>query len=77
MKAIYEANVYYKVTFDSNGGSEVPSQMIQAGYSIQTIPKAIKEGYIFKYWTFDGEKYDINMVINSNITLVAYYEKEN
>lgn len=77
IKANYEANVYFKVTFDSNGGSEVPSQMIQAGYSIETIPKATKPGYIFKYWTFDGEKYDINMVINSNITLVAYYEKEN
>lgn len=77
IKAHYEANTYYKVTFDSNGGSAVPSQMIQAGYSIETIPKATKPGYIFKYWTFDGEKYDINMVINSNITLVAYYEKEN
>lgn len=74
--AHYEANVYYKVMFDSNGGSPVQSQMIEAGHSIQSIPKATKPGYIFKYWTFDGEKYDINMVINSNITLVAYYEKE-
>ena len=73
--ANYEANIYYKVTFDSDGGNEVASQMIIAGHAISSLPGAKKEGYNFKYWTYNGEQFDINMEINSDITLVALYEK--
>jgi len=33
-----------------------------------------RTGYTYKYWTLNGEKYDFNTILETNITLVAYYE---
>ena len=74
--ANYEANVYYKVSFDTDGGNEITSQMIIAGHTIGSLPKATKEGYTFKYWTYNGEQFNANMEINSDIKLVALYEQD-
>ncbi len=74
--ANYEANVYYKVSFDSAGGNEIASQMIVSGHTISYLPKAIKEGYTFKYWTYNGEQFDINTEIKKDLKLVALYEED-
>ena len=74
--ANYEANIYYKVSFDTLGGSVVSSEMVISGHTIGSLPSASKDGYVFKYWTYNGEQFDINMEITSDITLVASYEKK-
>ena len=76
IKAIYEANSYVKVTFNTDGGNEIPSQMLISGESIKTLPIPVKEGYTFKYWTINGEKFDINMKITIDIVLIALYEEK-
>ena len=76
IKAIYEANTYVKVSFNTDGGNEIPSQMIISGESITSLPTPIKNGYKFKFWTINDEMFDKNMKITTDIVLVASYEKE-
>ena len=61
----------YTVTFDSNGGSSVPSQTVQSG-STATVPvKPTKAGFVFSEWKLNGQPYDFASSVTSNITLVA------
>ena len=47
-------NGTFTVTFDSNGGSEVPSQKVEAGGTV-TMPDApTKDGYVFAGWFTDN-----------------------
>lgn len=63
--------VYYTVTFDSRGGSEVPSQRIEKGKTAQKPADPAREGYTFDGW-FDGEtEYDFTKAVEKNFTLSA------
>ncbi len=63
--------VYYTVTFDSRGGSEVPSQKIEKGKTAQKPADPAREGYTFEGW-FDGEtEYDFTKAVEKNFTLSA------
>ncbi len=63
--------VYYTVTFDSRGGSEVPSQKIENGKTAQKPADPAREGYTFEGW-FDGEtEYDFTKAVEKNFTLSA------
>ena len=75
IKANYTPNIYYKVTFDSSGGSDIAPKMLVAGEKLTALETPIKEGYTFKYWDYDGEKFNSDMTIDKDITLVAIYEK--
>ncbi len=74
IKAIWEATVYVKVTFDSDGGSSIPEVMLSLGTSLSELPTPTKDGYTFKYWTYNGSKFDINTKVQEDIKLVALYE---
>ena len=71
-----EANNYYTVTFDSNGGSAVTAQSIEAGQKATKPTDPTKDGYDFKGWTLSGSAYDFNTAVNGNITLVATWEQK-
>ena len=71
-----EANNYYTVTFDSNGGSAVTAQSIEAGQKATKPADPTKDGYDFKGWTLNGSAYDFNTAVNGNITLVATWEQK-
>ena len=48
----------FTVTFDSNGGSEVPSKIIEAGGTV-TMPDApTKDGYVFAGWFTDNVTFE-------------------
>lgn len=68
----------YLITFDSNGGTEVPSQTITGGDQIKEpiIPK--KEGYDFYYWYEDDItlEYDFNEPVFNHKTLTAKWEEK-
>ncbi len=67
----------YTVTFDSNGGSDVPSQsgIIYAGKA--TKPEdPIKDGYVFDGWWIEGEKWSfVGYSVTEDITLIAKWIK--
>lgn len=66
-----EEPVYYTVTFDSNGGSEVPSQKIEKGKTATKPADPSRGGYTFDGW-FDGElEYDFAAAVEKNFTLTA------
>ena len=71
-----EANNYYTVTFDSNGGSAVTAQSIEAGQKATKPTDPTKDGYDFKGWTLSGSAYDFNTAVNGNITLLATWEQK-
>ena len=71
-----EAKNYYTVTFDSNGGSAVTAQSIEAGQKATKPADPTKDGYDFKGWTLSGPAYDFNTAVNGNITLVATWEQK-
>ena len=71
-----EAKNYYTVTFDSNGGSAVTAQSIEAGQKATKPADPTKDGYDFKGWTLNGSAYDFNTAVNGNITLVATWEQQ-
>ena len=66
----------YTVSFDSNGGSAVTAQNIEAGQKATKPADPTKSGYDFKGWTMNGSAYDFNTAVNGDITLVATWEQQ-
>ncbi len=66
--------VYYTVSFDAQGGSEVPSQKVLKGGKAALPVEPVREGYIFSHWEKDGVfwNFEINS-IESDITLKAVW----
>lgn len=48
----------YKVTFKTDGGSEVEPQIVEKGKCATEPIKPTKEGYSFNLWTLDGAVFD-------------------
>lgn len=74
--ANYIANVYVRVSFNTDGGNTISSQMLIAGETLTTLPIPKKEGYTFKYWSYNDEEFDIKTKITKDITLIAVYTKD-
>ncbi|MBS4749879.1 InlB B-repeat-containing protein [Carnobacteriaceae bacterium zg-ZUI78] len=61
------------VTFDSNGGSPVPSQPLASGDSAKKPTDPTRPNYRFAGWKLNGNLYSFNSEVNRNITLVAQW----
>lgn len=68
----------YTVTFDSNGGSVVASQIVRANEKVTQPENPTKDGYVFDGWYTDVNCTNAfnfaTTVINSNITLYAKWK---
>ena len=62
---------YYYVTFDSNGGSAVPTQMVAPGQKAVQPTAPTKPGKSFDCWNLNGAEYNFATAVNKDITLVA------
>ena len=49
--------------------------MIEENSTLDTLPIASKDGYTFKYWSYNGTEFKLDTKIDKDITLVAIYEK--
>src|SRR5690554_6042107 len=65
----------YTVTFDSNGGSEVASVVVEEGSKVDEPSEPTRLGYDFIEWQLDGDKFDFDTAITKDITLVAVWEE--
>lgn len=66
--------VYYKVSFDSNGGYTSYKTQTVEEKGLATNPGTnSKYGCTFKGWYLNGSKYDFNTPVTKNMTLIAYY----
>lgn len=66
----------YTVSFNTNGGSSIKSQTIQANDVVISPGAPTREGYVFVGWYYHGEKFDLKTKINQNYVLVAKWIKE-
>ena len=64
----------YIVTFDTNGGSILPSKSIESGQLLIRPGNPTKENSIFLGWYIGEEVFDFNTPITENITLVAKWK---
>lgn len=65
----------YTVTFDANGGSEIRSRKVGENGQVIQPDDPVRDGYVFVGWYLDGEEFDFNTGITSNITLIAQWEE--
>lgn len=69
-----------KVTFNSNGGSEVNSQFVKDNEKAIRPLAPVKDGYKFENWYIDEKLttlYDFEKTVTDDITLYAKWEEEN
>ena len=62
------------VTFNTNGGSTIPSEQVVIGQKISAPSTPSKAGYVFDDWYLNGEPFDFSRPITEDITLVAGWE---
>lgn len=65
----------FTVEFDTDGGSSINSLTVEKGNLVKCPVNPIKEGYMFIEWQLDGIKYNFDKIVESNIKLVAVWEK--
>lgn len=70
-----EGTTKYTVTFDSNGGSKVSKQTLEAGKTATKPSNPTRSGYTFKGWYLNGSAYNFSNKVTKNITLTAKWEK--
>ena len=61
----------YTVTFNSNGGTSVAAQIVEAGKTAKTPTAPTRSGYTFAGWYNGATAYNFNTPVNSNLTLTA------
>lgn len=67
---------YYKVTYEFNNGEKNITHKIEKDDYLEEMDNPIKEGYIFLYWDYEGEKYNFNNPVAKDMVLKAIWEKE-
>ena len=72
LEANWEVIYYVTVLFDTDGGNELKAITIESGSKIDA-PLAVKEGYEFMYWEYEGKEFNFDTKIDKNITLIARY----
>ena len=66
--------VFHTVSFDSQGGGDIPSQSVVSGMKAVEPKEPFKTGYEFSGWTLNGEPFDFTEPVTGDIELVAVYE---
>lgn len=70
---------YHVVTFDSDGGTDVPAQKVKKGEKLVNPGKIEKKStvdteFVFIGWYLNGELYDFDTELSGNVTLTAKWE---
>jgi len=62
------------ITFDSDGGTPVESQIVRTGNRIIKPADPTKAGYIFDGWYYEEEKFDFEYLVPFDLTLKAKWK---
>ncbi len=65
----------YLVTFNTNGGTSIQSQIVCEGEIVKKPKSPYKQGYKVKEWQLNGNKYNFDTTVTSDITLTAVWEE--
>ncbi len=74
LKAYYVETV--TLTFDTQGGSDVDSLVIDKGTLLRTIPEPVKDGFVFDYWytTDENIEFDFISTIDEGLNFTAAWD---
>ena len=61
------------VTFDTDGGSAVEPQTVVSGRKAVRPADPVRTGYTFAGWYLDGEVYDFDTPVTTDLTLTAHW----
>ena len=61
----------YTITFDSDGGTSVPAQIVKEGASVVKPADPTKENSVFVEWRLDDAAYNFNSAVSRDLTLKA------
>lgn len=73
LRAVWDIQKY-TVTFDSKGGSDIPSKRVEINQTVARPADPVREGYDFTGWKKDGADYNFDSPVTSDITLEAGWE---
>jgi len=68
----------FVVTFNTDGGTEIPEQYVPYNGKVERPEDPVKEGYVFENWYTDSsfkKVYDFDTPVKGNLTLYAKYKK--
>ena len=65
----------YNITFNSEGGTEVLEQTVEKNSKVLRPADPTKDGYVFVDWEYNGQPFDFNTSITSDITLIAKWKE--
>lgn len=65
----------YNITFNTNGGNEIKNIKVTENEKIQKPTDPEKEGYVFKYWTYEDKEYNFDTKVGTDMTLIAVWEE--
>lgn len=66
----------FTVTFDTDGGSEVGSQVVEYGKSVTAPEKPSKDGFFFMGWYVGENLYDFSQPVSNDLTIKALWMGE-
>ena len=69
------SKVYYRVSFDSNGGSPIASVLVEEGLPLEKPEDPTRDGYTFTSWMLNDKEYDFKTLIKDNMVLKATWKK--
>ena len=64
----------YSVTFDTDGGNEIPAVSVNKDDTVARPQNPTKNGFTFAYWELAGEEFDFSQPITVDIKLKAIWE---
>lgn len=62
----------FTVSFDTDGGTPINPITAEEG-TVVTLPEAVKAGYVFNYWTLNGNALVKTLTVTENVELHAEY----
>ncbi len=66
----------FTVTFDSDGGSKITTQVIEINNTVTKPENPSKEDYVFLGWFFEESLFDFSTPVTTNINLKAKWNKK-
>lgn len=73
---LFSGNKEFNVSFDTDGGSFIPLQLVKENEKVTKPTDPIKEGYLFVGWTYQNSYYYFTEPVSSDMTLVAVWQVE-
>ena len=65
----------YTITYDTNGGNLITSDIVKEGEKINKPTTPTKEGYTFVRWEYLNTEYDFTTPVTGDMTLKAIWEE--